>query len=289
MHRPKYHFHLDLKSTPAQNYPGDWTGRQRGKGYEFWQLREYQQGDSVSLIDWKAKARTRRLFVREFLQETFYSLILVCDVSSSMFFGNKFRFMQDIATSLAYAAIKDNNPCGLLLYANQIEAYLKPRAEYSQFFRINKTILDASKPRKKKAAIQPVMQYLHNVLPSSLVIFLSDFILEASQTRLLQKGGQNFGLGRHELVAFHLLEDIEYKLPEKVDGLVCLQDIESGKTMHLDLSRDREYAQGMKSRLEKIKRHLFQMGIESLAIKTGDQDLELKVNSFFDRRAQSSR
>src|SRR6056297_2058668 len=133
MEKPKHRLHINLKRPPAQNYPGEWTGSRKGKGYEFWQLREYQKGDSISLIDWKASARTGKLFVREFIQETFYDLMLLCDISPSMFFGKKFAFMKNLAVSLAYCALKDNNACGLMLYSDKIHKYYAPNAQYSQY------------------------------------------------------------------------------------------------------------------------------------------------------------
>lgn len=258
----------------------------KGRGYEFWQLREYQKGDDISLIDWKAKARHRKLHVREFLQETFYNLMLCCDVSSSMFFGKKFLLMKDISTSLAHAALKDNNSCGLLLFANNIVRYLPPSAKYSQYARITDELLNMPKPKQGKTSLQPAFQHLNTVPPNCFAIFLSDFIIDTREMKLLSRV-MHEGMSGHELASIHILEDVEYNLPPGLDSIVCVRDNESGETMSLDLgsAKDRE----LHKRYEKIKRQLDKFGMDSVLVKTSDCDIEQNINSFLTKRSKVKR
>ena len=282
MYKPHYHFHINLKYPVRLDFPGDWTGVAKGRGYEFWQLREYQKGDDVFLIDWKAKARHRKLHVREYLQETFYNLMLCCDVSPSMFFGKKFELMKDISTSLAHAALKDNNSCGLLLFANNIIRYIPPSAKYSQYARITNELNNMPKPEQGKTSLQPAFRYLSAVAPNCFAIFLSDFILDTRETKLLSREVLK-GMSKHELASIHILEDVEYNFSSELDSIVSVRNNESGERMTLDLGRakDRE----LHNRYEKMKKQLTKFGIDSVLVKTSDCDIEQNINSFLTRRS----
>ena len=101
-------------------FPGDWESIFKGLGYEFWALRELEPADSFKNIDWKAKAKTGKYFVREYLAESYFNVMLLYDISSSVSFGRKELLQAHIAVSLAYSAILSNDGCGLILFADDI-------------------------------------------------------------------------------------------------------------------------------------------------------------------------
>ena len=287
MHKPKYRLHINLKQPLRQSLPGDWTGGARGKGYEFWQLKEYQKGDDVSLIDWKARARSRKLHVREFLRETFYNLMIFCDISSSMFFGKKLELMQDIGTSLAYAALKDNNSCGLVLFANNIVKYLPPNAKHNQYARITNEMHKASEAKKGKTSLQAAFKHLNTIVPGSFAIFLSDFIIDPRESKLLSRSMQGSGRSGHEIACIHILEDVEYNFPRDLDTIISVRDNESGKNMDLDPAKARDGA--LHARYEDSKRQLAKLGMDSVLIRTSDHNVEQSINSFLSKRSQVAR
>src|SRR5512137_3173599 len=123
--------------------PGDWESIFKGLGYEFWALRELEPTDSFKNIDWKAKAKTGEYFVREFLAESYFNVMLLYDVSRSVYFGRKELLQAHIAVSLAYSAILSNDGCGLILFADDIVQYIPPRMGKSHFMEILDVIAQA--------------------------------------------------------------------------------------------------------------------------------------------------
>lgn len=282
--KPKYNFDISLKYSPRQYYPGEWTGTQKGKGYEFWQLREYQQGDSISLIDWKARARTGKLYVKEFLKDTYYNLMLFCDISPSMYFGRKFNLLKDITTSLAYAALKDSNSCGVVLFSDKIMGYIKPSSIPKQYSLIYNELKKAPKSKSHHTSIRNALEYIKTSSEPSLNIIISDFLYDFSEIRDLL-GSLSHGLSViNEFVAFHLLEDAEYQLPIKQQMELIFEDVESGKQMILDFGKWSEYNKVMQTCIEKNKMQLSKLGFDSLLLRIGKDNIQEKVNSFFLKR-----
>jgi uncharacterized protein (DUF58 family) len=107
-------------------FPGDWESIFKGAGYEFWSLRELEPTDSFRNIDWKAKAKTGKYYVREYLAESYFNLMILYDLSASVAFGRKELLQANIAVSLAYTAIAGNNGCGLIMFADEVALYVPP-------------------------------------------------------------------------------------------------------------------------------------------------------------------
>ena len=127
-------------------FPGDWESIYRGSGYEFWALREMASTDDVKNIDWKATARTGKYYVREYLAESYYNLMILYDISRSVSFGRKELVQANIAVSLAYSAIVGNNGCGLILFADDVVSFLPPRMGRPHFMQILNAIAEAKPP-----------------------------------------------------------------------------------------------------------------------------------------------
>ncbi|HPD60648.1 MAG TPA: DUF58 domain-containing protein, partial [Thermodesulfobacteriota bacterium] len=102
-------------------FPGDWESTFKGLGYEFWSLRELGRGDPFSHIDWKATAKTGKYYIREYLAESYFNVMILYDISASVGFGRKELLQAHIAVSLAYSAISTNNGCGLIFFADEVK------------------------------------------------------------------------------------------------------------------------------------------------------------------------
>ena len=106
-------------------FPGDWESTFKGLGYEFWALRELGPTDPFKNIDWKAKAKTGKYYVREYLAESYFNVMMLYDISASVGFGRKELLQAHIAVSLAYSAVISNNGCGLILFADESSAIFR--------------------------------------------------------------------------------------------------------------------------------------------------------------------
>lgn len=281
--KPPYRFDILLKHPPRNDMAGDWAGLDRGTGYEFWGLRKYLPGDSWSRIDWKACARSGELHVREFLKDSAYNLLLICDVSRSMHFGNKFGITRDLAVSLAHAALRSNNPCGLLLFADKILTWIPPSAAPRQFHRIVNALQQAPAARNRQTRLAPALEFVMKRLASCLGVIISDFHTDLGNLKGLMDAA-NSRFPAHEMVALHVLEDSEYQLTGIDSGLLTLQDMESGQQTALDLSRLQEFNTLLRRERERTVRALAGVGIDSAILPVGATDIQARVNTLFARR-----
>lgn len=281
--KPPYRFNIQLKHPPRSDMAGDWAGHDKGTGYEFWGLRKFLPGDSWSRIDWKARARSGELYVREFLKDSAYNLLIICDVSSSMHFGDKFAMTRDLAVSLAHAALRSNNPCGLLLFADKVQVWIPPSAAPRQFHRIVTALEQAPVASSRQTRLAPALEFIKKRLSSCLGVIISDFHTDLADLRGLMDAADS-RLPAHELVALHVLEESEYHLTDIENGLLTLKDMESGRQIALDLSRQKEFNTLLKRSRERTVRSLAGAGIDSVVLPVCATDIQSRVNTLFARR-----
>jgi uncharacterized protein (DUF58 family) len=282
--KPRYHFNLQLKYPPRHGISGDWAGAQKGVGFEFWGLRQYTAGDSFWHIDWKAKARTGDLYVKEFLKDSAYNLLLICDVSPSMRLGDKAGFMVDVASSLACAALQSNNPCGLLLYADGVCKHLPASPDPVQLCRVIAALQNASGTTTSRTNLLPALRFMKVRMPSCLGVILSDFNYAIEDLSACAEVASSSRVPSHELVAFHLLEKSEYAFDQLQEGVFLVHDVETGAEREMDLGQWRDYNRYLQRRREAAVQTLAKSGIDSLILKVGDMAVQNQVNTFFARR-----
>ncbi len=281
--KPPYRFTLQLKHPPRSDMAGDWAGLDKGTGYEFWGLRKYLPGDSWNRIDWKACARSGELHVREFLKDSAYNLLLICDVSRSMHFGNKFSLAKDLTISLAHAALRSNNPCGLLLFADKVLTWIPPSAAPRQFHRIVSALQQAPSAKSRQTQLAPALEFVMKRLSSCFGVILSDFHTDLGNLKSLMNAADH-RFPAHEMVALHVLEDSEYQLTDIEGGLLTLQDMESGQQMALDLSSLQEFNTLLRLKRERTVRTLARAGIDSAVLPISATDIQARVNTLLARR-----
>ena len=259
----------------------------KGAGYELWSLRPYERGDSFRHIDWKAQARTGNLYVREFALDAAYTLLLLCDVSPSMQQGGKFQLQRNIAVSMAYAAIQENNSCGLLLYADDVVDYLSPSADPHQVQRIEQKLSMLHDLDVRQSRLRPALKFMKRKLPFCFGVILSDFQHDMEEFQGITGATARWQLPAYELVAIHLVSGAEMNHQGFCGGQLCLQDVESSSHCCVDLSRWREYDLGQKQRRQQMMHALDYSGISSLLIEIGKADVQMEINNFFIRRGSS--
>ena len=287
--KPKYLLNLQLKYPPREETSGDWTGLNKGVGYELWSLRPYERGDSFRHIDWKARARTGNLYVREFARDAAYTLMLICDISPSMQQGGKREMQRDIALSMAHAAIQENNRCGLLLYAQGVEHYLPPSADPRQVQRIAKQLSMTHCADVRRTCLRPALRFMKQKLPSCLGIILSDFQHNLDELQGVTEATGRQKIPAHELVALHLLSGVEVNHQGFRGGQFSIKDVESGQTCSIDLNRWRDYDRLQQQHRQQTAQSLDHSGVSSLLIDVSAGDVQQKINNLFVRRVASRR
>ncbi len=269
-----------IKHRVHSPFPGDWESIFKGLGYEFWALREMEPSDPFRNIDWKAKARTGKYYVREFLAESYFNVMLLYDISRSVQFGRKELLQAHIAVSLAYSAVLSNDGCGLILFADDIVEYIPPRMGRSHFMEILNAIVKAEPVACGATRLDTALTKLINEVPESLTFILSDFMypLDFSYSFHHTVHGTN----KHEVKAIQVLEECEIALPPDASGIMPLYDYESGRTITIDLGKWKAYNDGMSRFRQDIGNRMNHAGIDLLTISPAD-DFARKISAFMNR------
>jgi uncharacterized protein (DUF58 family) len=246
---------------------GEYVSAFKGRGMEFSEVREYQPGDDVRLIDWNVTARMNQPFIKEFKEERELTLMLLVDVSSSGEFGSagklKNEISAEIASILAFAAIKNNDKIGLIVFSDKIEHTIPPKKGKAHIWNIIRTILNF-KPEGKGTSISLPLEYLLNVQKRKATAFLISDFQDVNYEDKLKLAKQ-----KHDLVAISITDPREEALPDV--GLIQLEDAESGETLLVDTSDSQmtqQYAKQFQRKREKRKTFFQSIGIDIIEINT---------------------
>ena len=258
---------------------GEYVSAFKGRGMEFSEVREYQPGDDVRLIDWNVTARMNQPFIKEFKEERELTLMLLVDVSSSGGFGTaeklKNEVSAEIASILAFAAIKNNDKIGLVIFSDKIEHTIPPKKGKAHIWNIIRTILNF-KPEGKGTNLSLPLEYLLKVQKKKTTAFLiSDFQSNGYETTLKQ------AKQKHDLVAISVTDPREETLPDV--GIIQLEDAESGETLLVDTHDKeviKEYANQFQNKRDLRKTYFSSIGIDTIEIHT-NQSLTDPIIRYF--------
>jgi len=224
--------HIRTNHMVNDVFAGEYESAFRGRGMEFEEVREYTPGDDIRDIDWNVTARFGHPFVKVFREERELTIILMVDVSSSGLFGSYKQFKQElsaeIASVLAFAATKNNDKVGLIIFSDHIEKFIPPQKGKNHVWRVIKEVLEHN-PVSTGTDIASALNYLNKVIRKKAVTFLiSDFICDNCEQALRITGK------KHDLISVSITDPRELSLPQA--GIVELLDAETGETVLIDTS-----------------------------------------------------
>lgn len=254
----------------------------KGRGINFEEVREYYPGDEVRTIDWNVTARQGRPFVKKFTEERELTILLLVDVSASGNFGSttqsKRELSAELASVLAFSAIRNNDKVGLILFTDQVEQYIPPRKGRSHVLRVVREIL-FFEPKNRGTNIARALDFANKVMTRRAVAFLvSDFQAEGYSTAMKMTNR------RHDLIGVMVVDQRERELPPV--GILTIEDSETGGQMEIDTSRKsvREHFRELADkRLEAVRKSLRSSGVDVLELNTG-QPYMPALHKFFDTR-----
>lgn len=210
----------------------------KGRGMDFDEVREYSPGDEVRTIDWNVTARAGRPFVKKFAEERELTIFLLVDISASGNFGSGLASKRDLAAELAsvlaFSAIRNSDKVGLLLYTDQIERYLPPKKGRRNVLRVVRDILYHA-PLAVGTDTVKALDVANRLLHRRAIVFLiSDFETAADPTpaRAMLRRAMRRINRRHDLIAVQVQDAREKDLPDV--GIIALEDAESGEIIELD-------------------------------------------------------
>ena len=261
----------------SQILAGEYKSAFKGTGLNFDSIREYQYGDEIKNIDWKVTARMQEPFIREYKEERQITMMLIADLSSSNNFGSseksKKELIIEIASVLAFLAIKNNDKVGMMIVTDHVEYLIKPKQGKAHIFKLIKDLI-TFKPESKKTDIKNVLSEAIKIIPKhSIVFYLSDFIDDNSFSNSPKSLAyeQELKILRkiQDLILISIRDRREYKLPNL--GFMEINNPESGIKELLNLNKKsvrEKFLEKQKKYQNKIKESYKKIGIDFLEITT---------------------
>lgn len=264
----------------------------KGRGMDFEEVREYLPGDEVRTIDWNVTARTGRPFVKKFTEERELTILLLVDLSASGGFGSgsrsKRELAAEVASVLAFSAIRNHDRVGLLLFTDRVEKYIPPGKGRSHVLRVVREIL-YFEPEHSGTDLQAALDFANRVMKRRAVTFLvSDFLLPGCAQGVPDEIASALARTnrRHDLVALVPVDPRERELPDV--GFVTLEDAETGEQLEVDTSDPelrRRYAESAAQHALALRRALLGAGVDLLELPTEESYLPA-LQRFFRSRAR---
>lgn len=208
-------------------FGGEYHSTFKGRGMTFSEVRQYQYGDDVRNIDWNVTARYNEPYIKVFEEERELTMMLLVDVSGSEYFGTTGQFknevVTEIAATLAFSALQNNDKVGLTLFTDKIELFIPPKKGKSHVLRIIRELLEF-KPSSHKTDLGQALKYLTNVMKKKTIVFvLSDFMTQ-DYSDVLKIVGR-----KHDVTGIRVYDPKEESIPNL--GMVQMLDEETGESM----------------------------------------------------------
>ena len=262
----------------------------KGQGMNFDEVREYQPGDDVRTIDWNVTARMNHPFIKKFVEERELTLMLVVDVSGSGLFGSraqsKRELAAEIASILAFSAIRNNDKVGLLLFTDEVEKFIPPRKGRGHVLRVIREVLYFA-PKRRQTNLVHALEFMGRVLPHrSIVVIVSDFQTPQSSGALPLpiQTALRMANRRHDVVTVQITDRYEMELPAL--GRLTFEDAETGEIVEVntaDAGNRDAFAVRRKKQLADLARQFRSSGIDSIQLRT-DESYSAALGNFFETR-----
>ena len=260
---------------------GAYRSRFRGGGIEFSEVREYTAGDDARRIDWNVSARYNDLFVKEFVEEKELNVYVIIDLSASNDFGylkSKKELGFEVAASLMFSAIKNNDRVGMGLFTETLEKFIPAKKGKKHMIEILQNLLDYSPKSSKTDIFKSLSQLQSNLKRRSVVFIVSDFISDSFVKPL------KYLKFKHQIVLVNISDIRESQIPEI--GHVYLEDAESGEQILVNTSDKKfqeQYSILLKKTREKNEYEMKKSGIDFLNL-SNEESFDITFNRYIRNR-----
>ena len=274
---------IKAKGLSQNIFAGEYHSAFKGRGMTFSEVREYQYGDDVRDIDWNVTARQNHPYIKGYEEERELTVMLLVDVSGSKDFGavgeTKRDMMAEIAATLAFSAIENNDKVGVILFSDKIEKFIPPKKGRKHILLVISTLLDF-KPENKGTDVNCALEFLTSGIKKRCTSFLvSDFIDEGDYSKAL-----SIANNKHDLIAVQVYDKREMQLPDV--GLMRVYDAETGEERWINTSSKKvreTYQRWWYQRQLKMSEKLQHSRVDLASIAT-DEDYTKALLALFKRR-----
>ena len=273
-------------------FAGEYHSQFKGRGMAFSEVREYQPGDDVRSIDWNVTARMNRPYIKVYEEERELTVMLLVDVSGSRNFGTvsqmKRDTMAEVAATLAFSTIENNDKVGVIFFSDQVEKFIPPKKGKSHVLHIIRELL-SFEPEHTGTDINAALQYLTNVQKRRCTAFLiSDFIGWNTEYRV-QSTDRNtshvapivIASRKHDLSAIQIYDRRDAEMPNV--GLLKVRDPETGARVWTDTSLASvraAYGQAWKNQQEALETVYTKTGMNHISLRTDEDYVKALMRLF---------
>ena len=261
------------------SFAGQYESVFKGRGMQFDEVREYTPGDDIRTIDWNVTARTGKPYIKRFVEEREMTVMFVVDLSASGDFGTVNKAKNELAAEfcavLAFAAAKNNDKVGLLIFTDRIELYIPPKKGISHMLRLIRELMYFKMP-KRKTNISVALDYLAKVVRKKATVFLVSDFIETEFKKPLSLINK-----RHDVIAVPVRDKAEITLPGI--GLIEFADAETGETIFIDTSSRKfrnQYSNTTAQRFDELKNMLRTINVDCISISTDKPYIQDLVRFF---------
>ena len=274
---------IKTKGLSQNIFAGQYHSAFKGRGMAFAEVREYQFGDDVRDIDWNVTARFRKPYVKVFEEERELTVMLLIDVSGSLDFGTrkcmKSVMATEIAATIAFSAMQNNDKIGVVFFSDRIEKYIPPKKGRKHILYIIREMLDFH-PQSTKTDIGEAVAYFTRMMKRRTTAFvISDFYDNKDFIKQFQIANS-----KHDLMAVHVYDRWAKQLPDV--GLMKVQDAETGSEMYIDTSSKKvraAHARYWKEREAILRETFSQANVDWMSVAT-DEDFVKAMMTLFSSR-----
>jgi len=277
---------IKTRGLSKQIFSGEYHSVFKGRGMAFSEVREYQFGDDIRSIDWNVTARFNHPFVKIFEEERELTVMLLIDVSGSNLFGTHGQLKQEVVTEIAatlsFSAIQNNDKVGVIFFSDKIEKFIPPKKGSSHILRIIRELIDF-KAENSGTNIAEALRYLTNVIKKRATSFLISDFMDKGFEKAVQIANH-----KHDLIAIRVTDQREKTMPNV--GMVRMLDAETGKQMWVDTGSAavrRQLSRWAELKGRELDTLFSKLGIDMVKVYTGEDYVKPLMNMFRKREARS--
>ena len=274
---------IKTRGLSSNIFAGQYHSAFKGRGMAFSEVREYQFGDDVRDIDWNVTARFHHPYVKVFEEERELTVMLLIDVSGSLDFGTQKQMKRDmvteIAATIAFSAIQNNDKIGVVFFSDKIEKYIPPKKGRKHILYIIREMLDFH-PESKRTDVKQAVEFLSSVQKRRTTAFiLSDFYVRNDFQQSLQIANR-----KHDVAAIQVYDQRARELPDV--GLMKVVDAETGFEQYVDTSSKRlrdAYRKYWQSRQSQLQETFNKSNVDNVSIATNEDFVKALLMLFKQR------
>ena len=265
-------------------FGGEYHSVFKGRGMTFSEVREYQPGDDIRLIDWNVTARSGNPFIKVFEEERELTVFLIVDISASGAFGSESQLKKnigaEIASVLGFSAIKNNDKVGLILFSDEVVKYVPPKKGKSHVLRVIRELL-YTKPNGNGSSIKDALEFLMKVSKRKCVVFLLSDFLDNNFWNSIRIANR-----KHDLIGIKIYDPYEINLPDI--GMIKVEDPETGSMFWIDTSFEPDLKQMNNNNIKSLvdlEKQSAKIGLDIISISTTEDYVD-PLMKFFKRRGK---